>query len=236
MVYAFLLLLYLGLLFLEYYSAEGEYNTEHYYGIFTTDGSAYLSLLFFPLFTSLGIMINFGAIRAFSKNRFARTVRVGVTGTIFLTVVIILHIMNVTSLPSVVIYPGFYLIFVPFISLWVLNIYIGAKFIKYGACDRCGKFFITDQLVECHQCRRKVCPNCLDTEFNVCTACKTNYVMRMKMVEKQKAQQAQSQQVVIQQVPQTQISQTPTGMKHCIHCGKLIKSIAQFCEACGKEQ
>lgn len=65
--------------------------------------------------------------------------------------------------------------------------------------------------------------------------------MKLEVAEKSKPQQTQSQQVVIQQAPQIPVPQTPvpetsTNMKHCIHCGNMIKRAAKFCDECGKGQ
>jgi len=178
----------------------------------------------------ISVLPSFNALRLLFKIKINRAIFYSISGLIIIMIILIIGLL------FYVILPGFYLVISFYIALWVVIVYIGIRYLKYKECQRCGNVLTKEEMAECSQCRRLICQNCLDTEFNVCTACKTNYVMRLKMAEKQKAQQAQTQQVVIQQAPQTQISQAPNGMKHCIHCGKLIKSIAQFCEVCGKEQ
>jgi len=196
-----------------------------------------------PIFRGIGIIFYCGATLTLNRIQIKRAVLLSVIGSVMVTVIIIAHIMATSNLYTdeyVVFYPGFYWMFIPYIAIWVLTGYF-ARYINIVKCERCENIFTTDQLVECHQCGRKICENCLDKEYSICTACKTNYVMKLEVVEKSKPQQTQSQQVVIQQAPQIPVPQTPapetsTNLKHCIHCGNMIKLAAIFCDKCGKEQ
>lgn len=172
----------------------------------------------------LGLIFYLVSLLYISRIQIKRAVLLSVIGSIIRTIEILAWSL---------LYHSFYLMFIPYIAIWVLIGYF-ARYINFTKCERCGNIFTTDQLVECHQCGRKICQNCLDKEYNVCTTCKTNYVMRLKVAEQSKQQQ--SQQVVIQQAPQTPVPETSTNMKHCIHCGNMIKLAAIFCDKCGKEQ
>jgi len=139
----------------------------------------------------------------------------------------------------------FFILFIPIIILWVSNLML-IKYMKVKQCSRCNNLFTKEELVRCDKCHKKVCPNCLEPKLNLCNKCLRKHTMKMEVIEKSKPspaqpQQQQTQQVIIQQTPQIPVPQTPapetsTNMKHCIHCGKLIKSVAQFCETCGKTQ
>lgn len=56
-----------------------------------------------------------------------------------------------------------------------------------------------------------------------------NYREEQKMKLAKAQSQQQSQQVIIQQFGSE-------SMKHCIHCGKMIKGAAKFCDECGGRQ
>ena len=194
------------------------------------EGSSNLAM-FTMLIHFIGLIFYLVALVNINRIQIKRAVLLSVIGSIIRTIEILFWSTM---------YPSFYLMLIPYIAIWVLTGYL-VKYINFSKCERCGNIFTTDRLVECHQCERKVCENCLDKEYNVCTACKTNYVMKLEVAEKSKPQQTQSQQVVIQQAPQTPSPQTPTpetstNMKHCIHCGNMIKLAAKFCDKCGKEQ
>ncbi len=136
--------------------------------------------------------------------------------------------------------PIFFTLFIPIIILWVSN-FILIKYIKVKQCSRCKNLFTKEELVRCDKCHRKVCPNCLEPKLNICNKCHRKHTMKMEVAKKSKPlpaqpQQQQTQQVIIHQAPQIPVPQTPTGMKHCIHCGALIKPAAKFCDECGKGQ
>jgi len=177
----------------------------------------------------LGLIFCLVSLLYINRIQIKRAVLLSVIGSVIRTI-------DIVALSTM--YSSFYLMLIPYIAIWVLTGYF-ARYINFANCERCGNIFTMDQLVECHQCERKICQNCLDKEYNVCTACKTNYVMRLKVAEQSKQQQ--SQQVVIQQAPQIPVTQTlapetSTNMKHCIHCGNMIKLAAKFCDKCGKGQ
>lgn len=125
---------------------------------------------------------------------------------------------------------GYYLTFIPFIALMPI-IVILFTYRNEIQCKRCENIFTKDQIIKCDECGENICQNCLDSEYNVCKKCKTKHIMRLKLAEQSKPVQQQSQQVIVQQAASPQIE-----MKHCIHCGKLIKSNAKFCDDCGGDQ
>ena len=139
----------------------------------------------------------------------------------------------------------FFTLFIPIIILWVSN-FILIKNIKVGQCSRCKNLFTKEELVKCDKCGKQVCSNCLEPKLNICNKCHRKHTMKMEVVEKSKPSpaqlpQQQSQQVIIQQAPQIPVPQTPapetsTNLKHCIHCGNMIKRAAKFCDECGKGQ
>jgi len=139
----------------------------------------------------------------------------------------------------------FFTLFIPIIILWVSNFML-IKYMKVGQCSRCKNLLTKEELVKCDKCGKKVCPNCLEPKLNICKKCHRKHTMKIEVAEKSKPspaqpQQQQTQQVIIQQAPQIPVPQTPapetsTNMKHCIHCGNMIKLAAIFCDKCGKEQ
>jgi len=181
----------------------------------------------------IGLIFYIVALLHINRIQIKRAVLLSVTGSVIRTIEIILWTMMGY-------YPTFYLMFIPYIAIWVLTGYF-ARYINIVKCKRCGNIFNTDQLVKCLQCGRKVCPNCLEPKLNICNKCHRKHTMKMEVIEKSKPSLAQSQQVVIQQAPQIPVPQTPapetsTNLKHCIHCGNMIKVAAIFCDKCGKEQ
>ncbi len=201
-----------------------------------------------PIFSGIGIIFYCGATLTLNRIQIKRAVLLSVIGSVMVTIIIMLHIIATSNLYSdeyVVFYSGFYWMFIPYIAIWVLTGYF-AKYINIVKCERCGNIFNTDQLVECHQCGKKVCPNCLEPKLNICNKCHRKHTMKIELAEKSKPspaqpQQQQTQQVIIQQAPQIPVPQTPasetsTNMKNCIHCGALIKPAAKFCDECGKGQ
>jgi len=182
----------------------------------------------------IGLIFYIVALLHINRIQIKRAVLLSVTGSVIKTIEIILWSMMDYD------YPTFYLMFIPYIAIWVLIGYL-ARYINIVKCGRCGNIFNKDQLVRCDKCHRKVCPNCLEPKLNICNKCHRKHTMKMEVLEKSKPSQTQTQQVVIKQAPQIPVPQTPapetsTNLKHCIHCGNMIKRAAKFCDECGKTQ
>ncbi|MFW9972319.1 MAG: zinc-ribbon domain-containing protein [Candidatus Odinarchaeota archaeon] len=187
----------------------------------------------------IAVICWFGAVLTINRIQIKLALLFSMIGLIIATIGILMMLLwHIFGDDPAVIYPGFYVLLIAYIALWILTGYL-VRYINITKCGRCGNLFKTDQIVKCHQCGRRICQNCLDKEYNVCTACRTDYRMKLEVAEKSKQQQTQSQQVIVQtsqiQPSQTSAPEVSSDMKHCIHCGSKIKRTAKFCEECGKE-
>jgi len=198
-----------------------------------------------PIFASVFVIISLLTTYKYKINVAVISGIIGAlltTVSILLVITIPLRVMEeywFTEFDGVFVGPtfsvSFFTLFIPIIILWVSNFKI-FKYIKIRQCSRCENLFTKEELVKCDECGKEACPNCLEPKLNICNKCHRKHTIKMDVIEKSKPSQTQSQQVVIQQAPQIPVSQTPNGMKHCIHCGNMIKLAAQFCDKCGKTQ